>query len=295
MLLELSSDGIILHSATIKLSKDKCKKEIIAFLKDNSASITKITESSIEFKKKFFNSPDKTIPYKGIVTFAENIGTNITIRYKRTVLVMLYILISISIAFLATLSIYTSLHSQIVFFIILIPFICILLLIPLIYRSELKKDLEDLANDIFNLLNNISEIYEKRSALYEANICPICHHTIPLNSKQCGYCSTEFGECVICKKLIPLIESVFCPYCSVPFHKIEILEWLKVNASCPICKKEIDMWEFQKYLDLQEKLEEITDKIDRKIEKLSPKMCLNCKKHIPRDSVYCIFCGVKMS
>ena len=82
---------------------------------------------------------------------------------------------------------------------------------------------------------------------------------------------------------LPFVKSTFCPFCNAPYHRIEFFEWLKVKAYCPNCKKQLDLWDFQRYLKMQ-----------GEIEKISYKICPNCKKQVPTDAGFCISCGIKL-
>ncbi len=112
-------------------------------------------------------------------------------------------------------------------------------------------------------------------------ICDICNHKNDISNIVCASCNTKFNRCPICKHPISKEDLVFCPFCNSSFHKTEFLEWLKIYANCPRCKKELDMWEFQKYLE------------ESKSE-LSQIQCSACKKLIPIDCKYCIFCGARI-
>ncbi len=112
--------------------------------------------------------------------------------------------------------------------------------------------------------------------------CPVCKAPLKDSSSDfCESCNTKLIKCPICKQPINKENLIFCPFCSSPFHKTEFLEWLKVHANCPRCKNELDMWEFQKHLEESKN-------------ELSKIQCPECKKFIPNDCNYCIFCGFKI-
>ncbi|MFX0135102.1 MAG: zinc ribbon domain-containing protein [Candidatus Hodarchaeota archaeon] len=113
--------------------------------------------------------------------------------------------------------------------------------------------------------------------------CPVCNYKNPSESKLCISCYSKFLKCSICEKQISKEDLVFCPYCSAPYHEREFLEWLKVKAHCKNCKNDLDLWDFQIYLEEREKDYE-----------LHSKMCIKCKKHIPMDANFCIYCGLKI-
>ena len=92
----------------------------------------------------------------------------------------------------------------------------------------------------------------------------------------------KFTICTICQKAISKEEEiVFCPFWHTQYHKLEFLEWLKVNAKCKACKRELDMWEFQKHLE------------EHKHRTKHLKLCNKCLKEIPTDAEFCIYCGDK--
>ncbi len=122
---------------------------------------------------------------------------------------------------------------------------------------------------------------DSESIISKYLICPLCNHKNSILSEVCTACASKFLKCSICKKPISRDDIVYCPFCSLPVHKIEFLEWLKVNANSPHCKSELDMWEFQKFLE-------------ENSEELPQIRCSSCKKLIPADSNYCIFCRNKI-
>ena len=78
------------------------------------------------------------------------------------------------------------------------------------------------------------------------DLCPVCENPVK-NLKICKKCGYEIERCKICSKLIKLDDIlVTCPYCGEKFHREEFLEWLKIKASCPNCKSEMDLWEFRR-------------------------------------------------
>ena len=111
-------------------------------------------------------------------------------------------------------------------------------------------------------------------------ICINCDHPNLNYAKFCEVCGNKFEECAICGLKIGK-DIVLCPFCKAPYHKSEFLEWLKVKAHCKKCNKEIDMWEFQKYLAGQD------------VENKSLK-CPNCGFLLPMDADFCVNCGVKL-
>ncbi len=112
--------------------------------------------------------------------------------------------------------------------------------------------------------------------------CPVCGYQNLNVSRICKSCSYNFPSCIICNRVIGGEELVFCPYCNSPYHKLEFFEWLKIKANCPRCNRDLDLWEFQKFLEHEE------------VEINSSKLCHKCKKIIPKDSDFCIFCGIKI-
>ncbi|NVM02808.1 MAG: hypothetical protein HWN67_10755 [Candidatus Helarchaeota archaeon] len=114
-------------------------------------------------------------------------------------------------------------------------------------------------------------------------ICSSCGNANPENAKICKSCLNNIPKCLICNRAISAEQIVYCPFCNAYYHKTEFFEWLKVKAICKNCNKELDLWEFQKYSKQPEHLDEIAS-IN----------CPNCKKTIPRDANFCIFCGIKI-
>lgn len=287
-----------LLSEIIKMTKDKCINELITlFNRSDDISIIKTTESGIEFQKGLVANRYKyNITYRGIILFIENEGTNVSIEYKRGILysflIFSFFIILFNIAFLIYILSNIKPNLSVLFLQIALFFIIILPFSR--YWYNLNKDEEEFANVVFNFLYSVSQIYEVTLTPPKISSCPICGYQNKIDAKKCKKCSTEFSKCTICKKIIPVVDVVFCPYCKAPFHKDEILEWLKVKASCPNCEKEIDMWEYQNYLNMYEKIEEISSKLLRKIQETSSNACRNCKKNIPIDSNFCIFCGYKL-
>ena len=53
--------------------------------------------------------------------------------------------------------------------------------------------------------------------------------------------STDLEEvCMLCRKKIKAGEVYLkCPYCQNIFHRTHLLEWIKVKATCPVCKHEL--------------------------------------------------------
>ncbi len=162
-------------------------------------------------------------------------------------------------------------------------------------RSQIQK----LSRSDVSNLELASRIYERKGSsnpkIYEKVrlgdefeipskqlICSICDYKNPSDSRICRSCYSKFLTCLICNKPISKDEEIFCPYCSAPYHEREFLEWLKIKAHCKNCKKDLDLWEFQKYLEEREKDNE-----------LYSKLCIKCKKFIPIDANFCIYCGEK--
>ncbi|MFX0136692.1 MAG: zinc-ribbon domain-containing protein [Candidatus Hodarchaeota archaeon] len=79
------------------------------------------------------------------------------------------------------------------------------------------------------------------------NQCPNCYEVIQEGAKFCVHCGNKLDICNICKNYIKSEEqTAICPFCKIRLHKVEFLEWIKIKAACPVCKNEIDLWEFQK-------------------------------------------------
>lgn len=107
---------------------------------------------------------------------------------------------------------------------------------------ELKK-IKSVENNQLDIPFNNKNIYSSKSI-----ICPYCGKYNLIGSKTCKFCFKQFPICVICDRLITENDIVYCPFCNSPFHKREFLEWLKIKAYCKNCKKELDLWEFQKFI-----------------------------------------------
>jgi len=77
--------------------------------------------------------------------------------------------------------------------------------------------------------------------------CPYCHNLIEKSANFCTNCGIKLKFCKICNYFIKNEEpTVTCPNCANEFHELEFLEWIKIKARCPVCRIEIDLWEFQK-------------------------------------------------
>jgi hypothetical protein len=52
-------------------------------------------------------------------------------------------------------------------------------------------------------------------------------------------------NCTVCKRQIRKGETyVNCPYCQKPAHYAHIVEWIKVQGSCPNCNKRLKVEDF---------------------------------------------------
>ena len=268
----------------MKLSKENCKNEILDFFNiTNAIFVTKTTKSSIEFKEKYTEfryNRGRAYTQKGKITLEGDGDTNIIINYNKNIMYTYSsVLIPIIVFFL-----YILRSTQIIFILIFLGFFVITISsFIVIFNYNINKDEEVFAEFIFSYLSDVSRIYETYSTDLKTFSCPNCGYENLSNSEECSHCLARFPRCFICRRLIISKDVVFCPLCNAPFHKSEFLEWLKVKAHCKICKKELDIWEFQKYLDQHEQLDEI----------YSIK-CPECKKLISPDSNFCIFCGVKI-
>jgi hypothetical protein len=50
------------------------------------------------------------------------------------------------------------------------------------------------------------------------------------------------SKCVACGKDIEIFDDVAgCPMCQAKAHREHLLEWIKVNHSCPVCKKTLNI------------------------------------------------------
>ncbi len=91
--------------------------------------------------------------------------------------------------------------------------------------------------------------------------------------------------CILCNKSIDDDDGVFCPFCDVYAHKSEFLEWLKIKACCPRCQNQINLEKFRSFMK---------DHGSSDLDMKNSEPCPICKKMIPVDSFYCIFCGVEL-
>lgn len=136
------------------------------------------------------------------------------------------------------------------FLIALIISIFMLLSLPLVLIEQSKDriKLESKITPNFNLEEQPEISNKIISAQVDVKkICPIFNEPIQEGAKFCVNCGNELKICEICHYYIKNNDEIsICPFCKTEFHKTEFLEWLKIKAACPICKKEIDLWEFQK-------------------------------------------------
>ncbi len=138
----------------------------------------------------------------------------------------------------------------------------------------------NLSNEKIHEKVHLSEEFEIPS---KPLICSSCGNANPRSAKICKSCLNNIPKCLICNRTISAEQIVYCPFCNANYHKAEFFEWLKVKAICKNCNKELDLWEYQKYLEKDEYIKESSS-----IE------CPKCKKSIPSDSSFCIFCGLKI-
>ena len=104
-------------------------------------------------------------------------------------------------------------------------------------------------------------------------ICPNCHESNSNYANLCKNCHFIFPICSLCKRKIPEEENFYCPSCNHCFHRREFLEWYKIKATCPICETKVKLSDF------------ISNLKKPFIE------CVACKQYIPKDSIFCVFCG----
>ncbi|MFX0138480.1 MAG: hypothetical protein ACFFDN_32860 [Candidatus Hodarchaeota archaeon] len=151
----------------------------------------------------------------------------------------------------------------------------------LIKLADSNKDSDELSldNKIFPRVHLGEEFLTPSKPI----ICMSCGMTNPKESRICKFCHVRLPICAICERTISMEDLVYCLYCDATHHKLEFLEWLKIKAHCINCNRELDLWEFQKFL-----------KEHGDIEEISSKLCIKCKKLIPIDSQFCIFCGIKL-
>lgn len=52
------------------------------------------------------------------------------------------------------------------------------------------------------------------------------------------------GKCSICKLEIREKQDILvCNFCNSMFHEEQLIQWLKTDANCPICQREITLIE----------------------------------------------------
>lgn len=154
-----------------------------------------------------------------------------------------------------------------------------------IYASAIKIYERREFSSNFSRLNTISKVQLDDGFLKLSSklFCLYCNQENSRYARICSYCNNSFPDCTLCKKPTGKDEIAFCPFCNTPYHKLEFFEWLKVKAYCKNCKNKLGLWEFQKYLEEREEDHE-----------LHSKLCIKCKKHIPMDADFCIYCGLKI-
>ena len=53
--------------------------------------------------------------------------------------------------------------------------------------------------------------------------------------------------CGVCKHEIKEGDSyVFCSHCDGPNHEAHLIEWIRINRACPVCKKELKMNDYKR-------------------------------------------------
>ncbi|MFX0132380.1 MAG: hypothetical protein ACFFDN_01915 [Candidatus Hodarchaeota archaeon] len=278
-----------MQSKTLELSRNSCIYGVLGLFKRNYINSEfdfdiNTIEQKINFEKevKTFwirrsRHSDQPATIKGKINFDGNGYTKIDVKYKKNFLLFHYSLNIGVIIFFALLSFLISMtFFDLSIIIVLIIISCIMILPTLAIRYSFYNDEKNFADQIFSYLYvvDFSDLDLSDNDLYNLGI----QEEHPISYKNNG-----FPKCLICRKSIIGEEIVFCPFCNAPYHKKEFLEWLKVKAHCKICKKELDMWEFQKHSEKHEHIEEI-----------SSIKCQKCKNLIPSDSRFCIFCGVKI-
>ncbi len=113
-------------------------------------------------------------------------------------------------------------------------------------------------------------------------VCPTCGKENVGGTKVCGSCDTEFPICIICNKPINKDDIVFCPFCKQTYHKLEFFEWLKTEEACKKCLRALELSE------ILEIFKQESEPIETSF------LCPICKKLIPNDSHFCIYCGSRI-
>lgn len=104
------------------------------------------------------------------------------------------------------------------------------ILIELITNQRIRGFL-DLKKEIF--------ILQKDHLEQKKLTCPFCDAGITPSIDVCPDCSAQFKKCGVCNLTIGNEKFINCPFCGAPSHVDHLLEWLKINAKCPVCKHKL--------------------------------------------------------
>ena len=88
----------------------------------------------------------------------------------------------------------------------------------------------------------ITEVEEVVELKPRKLVCPTCGATLEPRVSRCANCGEEFPRCVVCN--LPVLENLTkTPCCGVYAHAPHLQEWLKIKATCPICRERLQEWE----------------------------------------------------
>lgn len=115
------------------------------------------------------------------------------------------------------------------------------------YYSQLTISFSKKEEDIELLIDKVMDSLKQKFEYKFKKSCPNCKENIKEEANYCMFCGFKLIYCEICKNFIINEEQTLnCPFCKTIFHKAEFLKWINIKKICPICKKEIDLWDFYK-------------------------------------------------
>ncbi|MFQ5978577.1 MAG: hypothetical protein ACE5OZ_10665 [Candidatus Heimdallarchaeota archaeon] len=70
--------------------------------------------------------------------------------------------------------------------------------------------------------------------------CRFCGELLSEGDEICPDCGQKASFCSICRKSVSFGEAAsLCPYCFTVYHEKHLLETIKVQGKCPMCKAEV--------------------------------------------------------
>ena len=88
----------------------------------------------------------------------------------------------------------------------------------------------------------ITEVEEVVELKPKKLVCSTCGAALEPRVSKCENCGEEFPRCVVCN--LPVLENLTkTPCCGVYAHAPHLQEWLKIKATCPICRERLQEWE----------------------------------------------------